>query len=70
MHEQFVTQLQQFDSLVRRPDGEHWVIVATRRDEDVVNLIEARACLNGFRISRVDWVDDKGPIRLYSSREK
>jgi hypothetical protein len=45
-----------------------WIIVAPKRDEDVVDFLVERAPLNGIKIGHVLWTDH-GPIKLYSCAE-
>ena len=47
--------------------GKEWIIVADKKDEDIIGFLLRRSPGNA-KISRVVWAD-RGPIRLYSSSE-
>ena len=50
------------------PGGEGWIIVASRKDEDVINFLLKRFAGNRRSIP-VLWAE-RGPIRFYSNSEE
>jgi len=50
------------------PAGEDWIIVASRKDEDVIDFLLQRLPAHRRSVS-VLWAE-RGPIRLYSNYEE
>src|SRR6476660_4025436 len=54
---------------VNRSSGPNeWVILAARRDRDIVEVVQQRTCANGLVGCHVMWAAD-GPIRIYAGIE-